>query len=138
MGPSRVRAALPRRKARLVVGVPLVVAGMIAAFAGPASAQTQAAYQGQVTSNTYNATAGSGPVPSDTGAPMDPLQYDCATPGGVSTPTAAQMAPCQNVGLTHAYYNNHQINFLYTAQFYCDTSVTSNATTGCEAGTTYS
>ncbi|MGH8888173.1 MAG: cell wall-binding repeat-containing protein [Acidothermaceae bacterium] len=119
----------------MILAVPVVVVGMVAALPGLALAQTS--YQGNVTSNTYDATAGSGPAPTDGGAPQDPLQYDCTTPGGVSTPTDTQLAPCQNVGLTHGYFGNHDVNFLYTANFFCDNSVASNATTGCEAGTTY-
>ncbi|MGH9069078.1 MAG: hypothetical protein ACRD0J_16570 [Acidimicrobiales bacterium] len=98
---------------------------------GVAYAQTQAAYQGQVTSNTYSASAGSGAAPSNSGAPYDPLAYDCTHPS--SGPSG-----CDNVGLTHGYYGNHVVDFLYTANFYCDHSVTSHAATGCEAGKTYS
>lgn len=106
------------------------MAALVLAMPGFAAAQTQASYQGDVTSNTYDQHAGSGPTPPDLGAPDDPLRYDCVTPS--SGPVG-----CQNVGLTHAYYDAHTINFLYTANFYCDTAVSSKATTGCEGGKKY-
>lgn len=103
---------------------------VVLAMPGSAAAQSQANYQGDVTSNTYDQQAGSGPTPPDSGTPQDPLSYDCVAP-------SSGPAGCQNVGLTHAYYHNHAINFLYTANFYCDTAVASKATTGCEGGKNY-
>lgn len=98
---------------------------------GVASAETQASFQGNVTSNTYSPSAGSGPVPPNTGAPTDPLAYDCNSP-------STGPSGCDNVGLTHGYFDNHMVNFLYTANFWCDHSVPSKASTGCEAGAKYS
>ena len=40
-------------------------------------------------------------------------------------------------GLTGSYFNGHTVKFTYNKGFFCDTSVTSHATTGCEAGATY-
>jgi hypothetical protein len=129
-----------RLLARFLGGAALVVplvAMLIMAMPGVASAQPQAPYQGHVTSNTYSAAAGSSPAPPNSGSPYDPLKYDCTTPSGHSTPTEAQQEPCQHVGLTHAYWDDHQVNLLYSANFYCDRSVPSHATTGCEGGKTY-
>lgn len=117
-----------RRLSSAAVIVP-VVAAVVLATATTAGAQTQASFQGHVTSNTYDAGAGSGPAPSDTGATADPLKYDCTYPRASGN--------CQNVGLTHSYYDGHTLDFLYTANFYCDTSVSSKAATGCEAGAKY-
>src|SRR5579875_4182619 len=97
-----------RRSSRFRWNFLLFVATMVTtvvAMTGLASAETQASYQGQVTSNTYSQSAGSGLTPPNTGTPIDPLRYDCATPS--SGPSG-----CQNVGLTHGYYDNHVVNFL--------------------------
>lgn len=40
-------------------------------------------------------------------------------------------------GMTSAYINGHKVGFTYTKGFFCDTSVTSSATSGCEGGATY-
>jgi len=60
---------------------------------------------------------------------------------------AAQTAPSSNAsstghgvdefGMTKAFYNGHQAPFTYTKGFFCDTSVASTATSGCEAGAPY-
>jgi hypothetical protein len=104
---------------------------LVFSLAIPASAYAQSAAPtaGQVTSNTYSASAGSGPAPSDTGAGVDPLRYDCTYP----TPNGG----CDHVGLTHGYYDGNTVNFLYTANYYCDQSVTAHSSTGCEAGAKY-
>ena len=39
--------------------------------------------------------------------------------------------------MTGAFYNGHTTNFTYTHGFYCDTSVHSNASSSCEAGSNY-
>lgn len=58
-----------------------------------------------------------------------------------STPppsNAAQMGVGVNeFGMTKAFFNGHPLNFTYTNGFYCDQSVTSGATSGCEAGAAY-
>ncbi len=43
---------------------------------------------------------------------------------------------CSNVGVTSDWYNGKDVNALYTENFYCDTSVSSGAPSGCEAGVT--
>ncbi len=60
---------------------------------------------------------------------------------------AAQTNPASNAsmtgkgvdeyGMTKAFYNGHSVNFTYTKGFFCDTSVSSSASSGCEAGATY-
>lgn len=40
-------------------------------------------------------------------------------------------------GMTHAYFRGKALNFTYTKGFWCDTSVKSAASTGCEAGANY-
>lgn len=124
----RPQSAQVRRRILLLVATMLAT---VFATAGVASAETQAPYQGQVTSNTYSQSSGSGAVPPNSGAPDDPLKYDCTDPS--SGPSG-----CDNVGLTHGYYDDHVVNFLYSANFWCDHSLASKASTGCEAGTTYS
>ena len=39
--------------------------------------------------------------------------------------------------MTKAFYNGYQAPFTYTKGFFCDTSVASTATSGCEAGEAY-
>ncbi|HEY3833232.1 MAG TPA: hypothetical protein VGO03_13125 [Acidimicrobiia bacterium] len=39
--------------------------------------------------------------------------------------------------MTGAYFNGHTTNFTYTRGFWCDTSVKSTASSGCEAGANY-
>jgi hypothetical protein len=38
-------------------------------------------------------------------------------------------------GMTESYFNGHTVNFTYSKGFFCDTSIKSHATTGCEVGT---
>ena len=65
------------------------------------------------------------PAPNgDTGTTIDPLQYNC----GNDAPT------CGQVGESNGYYNGTNVDLLYSEDYYCDTNVTSNASTGCEAG----
>lgn len=133
---GRMRSSARKWRLRLSMAVLVVpvVGAVVFAMAGPAGAepvnsQPQAAYQGHVTSNPYDAEAGSGTAPPDAGATVDPLKYDCTYPSGPSN--------CQNVGLTHGYYDGSTTAFLYTANFYCDPGVSSQAVTGCEAGAKY-
>lgn len=93
------------------------------------SVQGQAAYQGHVTSNGYDPAAGSGPAPGDSGPAIDPLRFDCTYPSSSGS--------CQHVGLTHGYYHGKTLDFLYSADYYCDTSVAAKSATGCEAGASY-
>ena len=64
-------------------------------------------------------------IPSgDSGTTIDPLQYNC----GNDAPT------CGQVGESYGYYNGTNVDLLYSENYYCDTAVSSAATTGCEAG----
>ena len=123
-----------RGKLRILVvallGMPAALA-LVAAVPGAASAQTQTqpSNLGQVTSNVYDPSAGSGPAPSNSGPTADPLRYDCTYP--------SSSGGCQGVGLTHGYYDGSTLDFLYTANYYCDTSVSAKSATGCEAGASY-
>jgi hypothetical protein len=40
-------------------------------------------------------------------------------------------------GMTQAFYDGHKAPFTYTKGFFCDTTVASTATSGCEAGAAY-
>jgi hypothetical protein len=40
-------------------------------------------------------------------------------------------------GMTKSYFKGHTVSFTYTKGFYCDTKVSSAASSGCEAGATY-
>jgi hypothetical protein len=40
-------------------------------------------------------------------------------------------------GMTKSYYDGHTVSFTYSKGYYCDTSVTSGASSGCEAGANY-
>lgn len=78
------------------------------------------------TAGTAYAATGPGPT-APGGVTVNPLQYSC-TVGG---------ATCNNVGITHDFYNGTNVEALYTQKYFCDTSVASNASNGCEAGATY-
>jgi len=60
----------------------------------------------------------------DAGTTIDPLRYNC----GNDAPT------CGQVGESYGYYNGTNVDLLYSENYYCDTAVASNATTGCEVG----
>ncbi len=65
------------------------------------------------------------PAPhGDSGTTIDPLVANC----GNNAPT------CGQVGETYGYYNGANVSLLYTENYFCDSSVTSGASTGCEAG----
>ena len=67
--------------------------------------------------------------------------------GATVTALAATGTPSSNAtsvgqgidefGMTGAYYDHQILDFTYTKGFFCDTSVASNATSGCEVGQTY-
>ncbi len=117
-----------RGRVAVLMAVLAVVLGAVM-MPAVASAQASSAGNGQVTSNSYIPSAGSGPAPSDAGATVDPLRYDCTYPSA--------SGGCNHVGLTHGYYNGSTLDFLYTANYYCDTSVSAKSSTGCEAGAKY-
>ena len=60
----------------------------------------------------------------NTGTTYDPLAYNC----GNDAPT------CGQVGESYGYYNGQNVDLLYSENYYCDTNVSSQATTGCEVG----
>lgn len=62
-----------------------------------------------------------------------------ASAGTASTPTnAVHMGKgVDEFGLTKSFFDGHTVNFTYTKGFYCDTSVKSASSTGCEAGANY-
>lgn len=104
--------------------------GLVALPAATAHAQgTATTATGHVTSNTYSPSAGSGPAPSNSGPTVDPLRYDCTYPSATGG--------CDHVGITHGYYDGSTLDFLYTARYYCDTTVSAKSSTGCEAGAKY-
>jgi len=41
---------------------------------------------------------------------------------------------CQNIGISHDWIDGQDVNALYTEPFFCDTTVSSASSTGCEAG----
>src|SRR3984957_9476359 len=65
------------------------------------------------------------PAPhQNSGTTIDPLQYNC----GNNAPT------CGQVGESNGYYNGTNVDLLYTENYFCDANISSNASTGCEAG----
>jgi len=78
-----------------------------------------------VTAGASKAQAVQDPAPTgDTGTTIDPLQANC----GNDAPT------CGQVGESYGYYNGTNVDLLYSENYFCDSGVTSAATTGCEAG----
>jgi hypothetical protein len=63
---------------------------------------------------------------------------------GVGVAVAATSSPSSNAhdpgmgineyGMTHAYYNGIPVSFTYSRGFFCDTTVSSSASSRCEAG----
>jgi hypothetical protein len=56
------------------------------------------------------------------------------------TPSSNATAPGTGIdefGMTTAYYDHQVLDFTYTKGFFCDTSVASSASSGCEVGQTY-
>jgi hypothetical protein len=57
-----------------------------------------------------------------------------------STPPSGAMSKGMGIpgyGMTHAYFKGVTVGFTYTKGFYCDTSVASSASSGCEAGANF-
>ena len=97
-----------------------IVAALFVVLGLTATGLTAGAVAGAATGNAVQV-----PPPSGTsGTTIDPLQYNC----GNDAPT------CGQVGESYGYYNGHNVDLLYSENYYCDTNVTSTATTGCEAG----
>src|SRR5580700_143992 len=65
------------------------------------------------------------PAPNgNSGTTIDPLQYNC----GNDAPT------CGQVGESYGYYNGANVDLLYSENYFCDSGVSSAASSGCEAG----
>ncbi|MGH9064954.1 MAG: hypothetical protein ACRD0L_13465 [Acidimicrobiales bacterium] len=78
----------------------------------------------------YASSSSAGLPPSASppgGTTIDPLQYQCT----VDAPS------CNAVGTTHDFYNGTNTEALYTEGFFCDKSVSSHSSNGCEAGAKY-
>jgi hypothetical protein len=73
-------------------------------------------------------SAGAATDPFNTGLTNNPLKYACEN----NAPT------CNNVGTTNGWFSGEDVKFLYSQNFFCDTSVTAKSATGCEAGAKYS
>ena len=65
--------------------------------------------------------------PYNTGVTVNPLKAGCE--GAAAT--------CNNVGTTNGYFNGEDVKLLYSQNFFCDTSVSSKASSKCEAGAKY-
>jgi len=59
---------------------------------------------------------------------------DTGTPPSNATSTGQGI---NEFGMTAAYYKHQALDFTYTKGFFCDTSVASSASSGCEVGQTY-
>ncbi len=68
--------------------------------------------------------------------------------GGVGVAAAANTAPpasnamqkgmgINEFGMTKSFFNGHTVSFTYSKGYYCDKSVTSGASSGCEAGANF-
>jgi hypothetical protein len=57
--------------------------------------------------------------------------------GGALATTSASQRGVDGYGMTKAFYNGKTHDFTYNLGFFCDTTVPSAATTGCEAGATF-
>jgi hypothetical protein len=107
-----LRGSFPRSAAAFVAAASalvLILSGSIAM--GVAQAATPA-------SPSVNAPSGS------SGTTIDPLQYNCGN----------DAATCGQVGESYGFYNGANVDLLYSENYFCDPSVTSSATSGCEVG----
>jgi hypothetical protein len=106
----------PRRLRAAVVALalsPMAAFGLTGtAFAQPAPALAHTA-------------AVQNPAPNgDSGSTIDRLRYNCGN----------DAATCGQVGESYGFYNGQNVDLLYTENYFCDTAVSSGASTGCEAG----
>jgi len=60
----------------------------------------------------------------EAGTAIPNLNNDC----GATAPN------CQNIGISHDWVDGQDVDALYTEPFFCDSTVASGASTGCEAG----
>jgi hypothetical protein len=112
--------AVPRNRNRLRARAGLaVLSSLFAAVLGLSGLGiTQAA-------GAASAAAVQHAIPSgDSGTTIDPLQYNC----GNNAPS------CGQVGESNGYYNGTNVDLLYSENYYCDSNVTSSASSGCEVG----
>ena len=65
--------------------------------------------------------------PYDTGVTVNPLKAACEN----------EAATCDHVGTTNAWFNGENVKFLYTQNYFCDSSVPAKSATKCEAGAKY-
>ena len=65
--------------------------------------------------------------PYDTGVTTNPLKAACEN----------EAATCNHVGTTNAWFNGENVKFLYTQNYFCDSSVPAKSATKCEAGAKY-
>ncbi len=56
---------------------------------------------------------------------------------GVAVASTAGHQGMNGFGMTQGYYAGRTVNFTYTRGFFCDTSVKSSSSSGCEAGQKY-
>ncbi|MHB1536416.1 MAG: hypothetical protein ACYC1D_17770, partial [Acidimicrobiales bacterium] len=93
---------------------------VIFGLTGIAGAQTVSSHPAPV-----KAQAVQDPPPSgNSGTTIDPLQYNC----GNDAPS------CGQVGESYGFANGQNVDLLYSENYYCDTAVSSGASSGCEAG----
>jgi hypothetical protein len=81
--------------------------------------------------NTISASASTSansvqdPAPhGNSGTTIDPLQYNC----GNDAPS------CGQIGESNGYYNGANVDLLYSENYYCDSNISSAASSGCEVG----
>ncbi|MDE3202914.1 MAG: hypothetical protein KGQ66_01680 [Acidobacteriota bacterium] len=86
---------------------------------------------GSAAAGDFSSTAPNGPAPTDSnnadvesGASINNLIDNCSSDG----------INCQGVGRTSDWISGQDVSALYTENFFCDTSVSSSASDGCEAG----
>jgi hypothetical protein len=101
--------AVPRSSRRLVAAAAALFLALGLAVMAPVSAQAAA-------------------DPYDTGVTVNPLKAACEN----------EAATCDHVGTTNAWFNGENVKFLYTQNYFCDSSVPAKSATKCEAGAKYS
>lgn len=116
MSPSRTSVPLHRRLRKALVATAAASTALFG-LSGLATAATHP------TTSHGSALQGTGPS-GDSGTTIDPLQYNCGNdaPG------------CGQVGESYGYYNGTNVDLLYSENYYCDSNVSSGATSGCEVG----
>ena len=81
---------------------------------------------------SVHGASGTPNVPSGgSGTTINPLQYGCQNDHSTCGNNGANRG---GVGESYAYLNGQYVQILYTENWYCDANVSSQASTGCEAG----